>query len=172
MRGGFGDAFERVNEAFGRTFSTLFGGGTARLVLTDPDDALTTGVEIVAQPPGKRLQNLMSLSGGERALTSTALIFALLTINPLPFCVLDEVDAALDETNARRFAALLSQFSNQTQFIIVTHNRATMEIAGSLYGVSMGDDGATTVLSLRLGEALGHSRNGQDGRGSESILQA
>jgi chromosome segregation protein len=171
MRGGFGQAFERVNEAFGRTFETLFGGGTARLVLTDPSDPLTTGVEIVAQPPGKRLQNLMSLSGGERALTSTALIFALLAINPLPFCVLDEVDAALDETNARRFAALLHQFSKQTQFIIVTHNRATMEIAGSLYGVSMGGDGVTTVLSLRLGEALAHSRNGQDSRGSESILQ-
>ena len=171
MRGGFEAAFERVNAAFAETFETLFGGGTARLVLTDPSDTLTTGVEIVAQPPGKRLQNLMSLSGGERALTATALIFALLAINPLPFCVLDEVDAALDESNARRFSALLRRYSEHTQFILITHNRATMETARSLYGVSMSGDGVTTVLSLRLGEALAYSRNGHAARGSESLLQ-
>jgi chromosome segregation protein len=156
MRRGFTAAFERVNAAFDDTFARLFGGGTARLLLTDPDEPLRTGVEVVAQPPGKRLQNLMSLSGGERALTSTALIFALLAINPLPFCVLDEVDAALDESNARRFAALLQEHAQRTQFIIITHNRATMEIAAALYGISMGGDGVTTVLSLRPSEALAY----------------
>jgi chromosome segregation protein len=161
MREGFSAAFERVNGAFAQTFATLFGGGTAQLVLTDPDDPLRTGVEIVAQPPGKRLQNLMSLSGGERALTSTALIFALLAINPLPFCVLDEVDAALDEPNARRFAALLREYAERTQFIVITHNRATMETARALYGISMGGDGVTTVASLMPSEALAHSRNGR-----------
>jgi chromosome segregation protein len=157
MRREFTAAFERVNGAFGQTFARLFGGGTARLMLTDPDQPLQTGVEVVAQPPGKRLQNLMSLSGGERALTSTALIFALLAINPLPFCVLDEVDAALDESNARRFAALLQEYAQRTQFIIITHNRATMEIAAALYGISMGGDGVTTVVSLRPSEAFAYA---------------
>jgi chromosome segregation protein len=161
MREGFTAAFDRVNGAFAQTFATLFGGGTAQLALTEPADPLRTGIEIVAQPPGKRLQNLMSLSGGERALTSTALIFALLAINPLPFCVLDEVDAALDEPNARRFAALLREYAERTQFIVITHNRATMETARTLYGISMGGDGVTTVASLRPSEALAHSRNGR-----------
>ena len=171
MRRGFTSAFERVNTAFEGTFSRLFGGGTARLVLTDPDDPLQTGVDIVAQPPGKRLQSLMSLSGGERALTSTALIFALLAINPLPFCVLDEVDAALDESNARRFADLLAEHATRIQFVIITHNRATMEIARALYGISMGDDGVTIVVSLRPAEALAHSR-AQAENGSRPVLQA
>jgi chromosome segregation protein len=161
MREEFREAFQRVNAVFERTFATLFGGGTAQLVLTEPGDPLRTGVDIVAQPPGKRLQGLMSLSGGERALTSTALIFALLAINPLPFCVLDEVDAALDESNARRFASLLKEYAERTQFIVITHNRATMETAQTLYGISMGGDGVTTVVSLRPGDAVTHSRNGQ-----------
>jgi chromosome segregation protein len=170
MRQGFNSAFERVNQAFAQSFSTLFGGGLARMILTEPDDPLRTGVDIVAQPPGKRLQSLMSLSGGERALTSTALVFALLAINPLPFCVLDEVDAALDEPNARRFAALLGEYSQHTQFIIITHNRATMEIAQTLHGISMGSDGVTTVLSLRPVEALAQALNGQAQDGSQSLL--
>jgi chromosome segregation protein len=169
---GFTAAFERVNEAFAKTFATLFGGGTARLALTAPDDLLATGVEIVAQPPGKRLQSLTSLSGGERALTSTALIFALLGTNPLPFCVLDEVDAALDESNARRFADLLQQYSERTQFIIVTHNRATMEIASSLYGVSMGADGVSTLLSLRPSASSSRGQHERDHLGAEPVLQA
>jgi chromosome segregation protein len=172
MTEGFECAFERVNTAFARTFGTLFGGGTARLVMTDPADPLRTGVDIVAQPPGKRLQHLMSLSGGERALTSTALIFALLEINPLPFCVLDEVDAALDEPNAQRFAALLREFAERTQFLVITHNRATMETAGSLYGISMSGDGVTTVVSLRPAAILAADRNGQVDHGLQPALQA
>jgi chromosome segregation protein len=176
MRREFAAAFDRINAVFEKTFGTLFGGGTARLTLTDPGDPLQTGVDIVAQPPGKRLQTLMSLSGGERALTSTALIFALLAINPLPFCVLDEVDAALDEPNARRFAALLQDYAERTQFIIITHNRATMEVARALYGISMGGDGVTTLISLRPLDALANGAACQGERrtpdGSQSILQA
>lgn len=172
MRSSFVNAFVRVNEAFEKTFATLFGGGTARLELIDPADPLQTGVDIVAQPPGKRLQNVMSLSGGERALTSTALIFALLSTNPLPFCVLDEVDAALDESNARRFADLLEEYAKRTQFIVITHNRVTMETANSLYGISMGGDGVTTVVSLRPQEAVEAHRSRQTANGSQTVLQA
>jgi chromosome segregation protein len=150
MRGAFDDAFARVNAAFGEYFARLFGGGHAELVLSKPEDVLDTGVDIVARPPGKRLQPLVSLSGGERALTMVALIFGLLKTNPAPFCVLDEVDAALDESNVRRFTTMLQELSERTQFIVVTHNRATMEIAEALYGISMDTSGISTVVSLRL----------------------
>ncbi|MCC6175362.1 MAG: AAA family ATPase [Chloroflexi bacterium] len=150
MRLAFEDAFARVNVAFGEYFGRLFAGGHAELILSRPDDVLQTGVDIVARPPGKRLQPLVSLSGGERALTMVALIFALLKTNPAPFCVLDEVDAALDESNVRRFTSVLDELSAHTQFIVVTHNRATMETARSLYGISMDTRGVSTVVSLRL----------------------
>jgi chromosome segregation protein len=150
MRGAFDDAFARVNAAFGEYFARLFGGGHAELVLNRPEDVLETGVEIVARPPGKRLQALVSLSGGERALTMVALIFGLLRTNPAPFCVLDEVDAALDDANVRRFTDMLEELREQTQFIVVTHNRGTMEIAQALYGISMDTSGVSTVVSLRL----------------------
>ncbi|MCC7107229.1 MAG: AAA family ATPase [Chloroflexi bacterium] len=170
MREGFSQAFARVNAALESVFARLFGGGTARLLLTEPADPLRAGIEIVAQPPGKRLQSIMSLSGGERSLTSVALIFALLSINPLPFCVLDEVDAALDESNARRFATLLEEHAARTQFVVITHNRATMEIARALYGITMGGDGVTTVLSLRPRQASPHSENGSSRDGVQSSL--
>ncbi len=152
MKGAFSDAFGRVNEAFSEYFGRLFGGGHAELVLTRPDDVLEAGVDIVARPPGKRLQPLVSLSGGERALTMVALIFGLLKTNPAPFCVLDEVDAALDDSNVLRFADMLRELSERTQFLIVSHNRATMEIARALYGVSMDTRGISTVVSLRLAQ--------------------
>ena len=154
MRTAFGDAFARVNAAFGEYFARLFGGGSAELVLSRPDDVLETGVDIVARPPGKRLQPIVSLSGGERALTMVALIFGLLKTNPAPFCVLDEVDAALDDSNVRRFGDMLRELSEQTQFLVVTHNRATMEIARDLYGISMDTQGVSTVVSLRLPDAV------------------
>jgi len=153
MQGAFDDTFARVNAAFGEYFERLFGGGHAELILTRPDDVLETGVDIVARPPGKRLQPLVSLSGGERALTMVALIFGLLKTNPAPFCVLDEVDAALDESNVRRFTDMLHELSERTQFIVVSHNRATMESAQALYGISMDTQGISTVVSLRLPEA-------------------
>ncbi|MCC7371191.1 MAG: chromosome segregation protein SMC [Chloroflexi bacterium] len=150
MKDAFDTAFARVNVAFGEYFARLFAGGHAELVLSKPDEVLESGVDIVARPPGKRLQPLVSLSGGERALTMVALIFALLKANPAPFCVLDEVDAALDESNVRRFTAVLNELSDRTQFVVVSHNRATMESAQSLYGISMDTVGVSTVVSLKL----------------------
>jgi len=150
MRGAFDTAFAAVNAAFGEYFGRLFAGGHAELVLNRPEDVLESGVDIVARPPGKRLQSLVSLSGGERALTMVALIFALLKTNPAPFCVLDEVDAALDESNVRRFTSVLAELSDHTQFMVVSHNRATMEAAQALYGISMDTVGVSTVVSLKL----------------------
>jgi chromosome segregation protein len=146
----FQASFLQVNESFQRYFEAFFGGGQAQLVQLQGDGA--TGIDIVAQPPGKRVQGLAVLSGGERSLTGVALLFALLAVNPAPFCVLDEVDAALDEANVGRFAASLEDRAAETQFVIITHNRRTIEAADSIYGVSMGDDGVSRVLSLRLSD--------------------
>ncbi|HST04317.1 MAG TPA: chromosome segregation protein SMC [Chloroflexia bacterium] len=150
MRDQFVATFAQVNEEFGRFFGTLFGGGTARLELTNPDDVAQSGVDIMAQPPGKRLQPLAALSGGERALTAAALLFALLKVRPVPFCVLDEVDAALDESNVSRFRSALLELGENTQFVVITHNRGTIEAANTLYGVSMAGDGTSQLLSLRV----------------------
>jgi chromosome segregation protein len=150
MREQFATTFAQVNEAFQYFFGALFGGGTARLELTDPHDVSASGVEIFAQPPGKRMQPLAALSGGERALTSAALLFALLKVRPVPFCVLDEVDAALDESNVTRFRNALQELQSKTQFVIITHNRGTIEAADTLYGVSMAGDGTSQVLSLKV----------------------
>lgn len=149
MRERFSEAFSAIQTAFQECFAELFGGGEARLVLTEPDDLLRTGIDIVARPPGKKLQGLLSLSGGERALTIVSLLFGLLKINPTPFCVLDEVDAALDEANVQRFANLLAEFARRIQFVVVTHNRATMDKADAMYGVSMDAAGLSHVFSVR-----------------------
>jgi chromosome segregation protein len=149
----FRSTFAALETAFERRFEHLFGGGYARLSLTDPSDLGSTGVEIVARPPGKKQQALAMLSGGERALTAVALLFAMLEVRPVPFCVLDEVDAALDEANIGRFADALRSLAHQTQFIVITHNRGTIEAADALYGVTVGDDSVSRVISLRLDEA-------------------
>jgi chromosome segregation protein len=149
----FRTTFRALEAAFDRRFNQLFGGGYARLSLTDPGDLAQTGVEIVARPPGKKAQGLAMLSGGERALTAVALLFAMLEVRPVPFCVLDEVDAALDEANVGRFSAALRGLADQTQFIVITHNRGTIEIADALYGVTVGEDSVSRVISLRLDEA-------------------
>ena len=154
MRNRFEETVAEVEVAFAEAFSILFGGGTARLVLATSDGSGEPGVEIIAQPPGKKLQGLALLSGGERALTAAALLFAILKVNPVPFCLLDEVDAALDEANVVRFRDRLQDLARQTQIIVVTHNRATIESADTLYGVSMGADGVSQVLSLRMSESL------------------
>jgi len=146
----FGATIRRVDTAFGECFRTLFGGGSAHLALLDPQDMSTSGVDIIAQPPGKKAQNLSLLSGGERALTGVALLFALLRANPVPFCVLDEVDAALDEANVGRFRDLLREQARETQFVVITHNRTTVEAAETIYGISMGEQGVSECLSLRL----------------------
>ncbi|WP_379136419.1 chromosome segregation protein SMC [Paenibacillus sp. sgz500958] len=142
--------FDAIRREFGTVFSKLFGGGRADLMLLDPDNMLDTGIDIVAQPPGKKLQNLQLLSGGERALTAMALLFAILQVKPVPFCVLDEVEAALDEANVVRFAQYLREFSEQTQFIVVTHRKGTMEEADVLYGVTMEEGGVSKLVSVRL----------------------
>jgi chromosome segregation protein len=152
MRKRFETTFEKVASGFTHFFKTFFGGGHAKLTLTDPRDPSTSGVEIEAQPPGKRTKSLTQLSGGEKALTSVSLLFALLQANPSPFCVLDEVDAMLDEANVGRFASALKDLAQRTQFIVITHNRRTIETADSIYGVSMAPDGASRVLSMRLGD--------------------
>jgi chromosome segregation protein len=154
MRRRFDETFARVATVFAETFTTLFGGGTARLVLVAGENGDGAGVDIVAQPPGKRLQSLALLSGGERALTAAALLFAILRVNPTPFCLLDEVDAALDEANVVRFREQLQALAAETQAIVITHNRGTIEVADTLYGVSMREDGVSQVLSLRLAEAV------------------
>jgi chromosome segregation protein len=149
----FRSTFSALETAFDARFRQLFGGGFARLSLTEPEDLAATGIEIVARPPGKKAQPLSMLSGGERALTAVALLFAMLEVHPVPFCVLDEVDAALDEANIGRFAEALRGLADQTQFIVITHNRGTIETADALYGVTVGDDAVSRVISLRLEEA-------------------
>ncbi len=155
MKRRFAATFEHIRAQFGRVFVELFGGGKADLKLTDPNDLLHTGVDIVAQPPGKKLQHLSLLSGGERALTAIALLFAILNVRPVPFCVLDEVEAALDEANVQRYAKYLKKFSNETQFIVITHRKGTMEEADVLYGVTMQQSGVSKLVSVRLEEAAG-----------------
>ncbi len=157
--------FQAVNTRFREHFTTLFHGGSARLELTSPrtseedtpsvspTSSMPAGVEVIVQPPGKKVQDLSLLSGGERALVSAALLFALLEINPPPFCLLDEVDAALDESNVTRFCDILRQLGQRTQFIVITHNRVTMTSAQVIYGVSMGADSISRLISLKLEEA-------------------
>lgn len=146
----FKQTFDAIRKEFVVVFAKLFGGGRADLVLLDPDNLLETGIDIVAQPPGKKLQNLQLLSGGERALTAMALLFAILQVKPVPFCVLDEVEAALDEANVVRFAEYLREFSEETQFIVVTHRKGTMEEADVLYGVTMEEGGVSKLVSVKL----------------------
>jgi chromosome segregation protein len=148
----FADSFAMIREEFQDVFVKMFGGGRADLQLSDPDNLLNTGIEIVAQPPGKKLQQLSLLSGGERSLAALALLFAVLRIKPVPFCFLDEVDAALDEANLTRFTHYLQKFADQTQFIIITHRKHTMEGADVLYGITMQESGVSTLVSVKLEE--------------------
>lgn len=149
----FEQAFNQIRLEFQVSFRNLFGGGRADLELTNPDDLLNTGIDVIAQPPGKKLQNLNLMSGGERALTAMALLFAILRVRPVPFCVLDEVEAALDEANVSRFAQQLRQFSGETQFIVITHRRGTMEEADVLYGVTMPESGISSLIGVRIGDS-------------------
>jgi len=146
----FSKTFDAVDKQFRAMFTRLFGGGSARLALTDPDNLVETGIEIEARLPGRREQGLALLSGGERSLTAVTLVFALLKVSPTPVCVMDEVDAMLDEANVGRFRDLLLELSKETQFIIITHNRNTVQAADVIYGITMGRDSASQVISLRL----------------------
>lgn len=152
MKVRFREQFKIINESFTQVFSELFGGGYAHLSLVDPNNVLESGIEIEAQPPGKKLQSLTLLSGGERAFTAIALLFAILNVRPTPFCMLDEIEAALDDVNVYRFAEFLKQYSTKTQFIVVTHRRGTMEAANILYGVTMQEKGVSKLLTLNIDE--------------------
>ena len=146
----FKEAFAAIRENFQGTFSTLFGGGHATIALLDEHDLLESGIEVVASPPGKRLQSVQLLSGGEKALTAIALMFAIFKYKPSPFCVLDEIDAPLDDANIGRFVEMLQGMQEHTQFIIITHSRKTMEIADRLYGVTMEEPGVSKLISIEL----------------------
>ncbi|HEV2765152.1 MAG TPA: hypothetical protein VGV38_19370, partial [Pyrinomonadaceae bacterium] len=146
----FRHAFESVNENFGQFFLELFGGGRGEMSLIDADDVLESGIDIIAQPPGKRLQNVLLLSGGEKAMAALALVLAIFRYRPSPFCLLDEVDAPLDEANIGRFAAKIVEMSADTQFIVITHNKRTLEAARALYGVTMEEAGVSKLVSVRF----------------------
>ena len=148
----FGEAFKQVSDRFTDLYPQLVGGGSARLSLTDPDDLLGSGIDIMVQPPGKSAKNLTLLSGGEKAMAAIALVFGIFQVKPSPFCLLDEVDAPLDDANSRRFNVMLREMSAETQFIVITHNRTTMEVADILYGVTMQSPGVSSVVSVKLDE--------------------
>ena len=150
----FDAGFNKINENFQKIFKELFGGGRAMLELdySQVDDKLEAGVEIIAEPPGKKLQKLSLLSGGEKALTAIAILFSILKLRPMPFCVLDEIEAALDEANVDRFARYLKKFSEETQFIVITHRKPTMELADALFGVTMQEKGVSKTVSVKLSD--------------------
>ena len=150
MKDQFEEQFKIINKNFGEVFAELFGGGKAELILTDESNVLESGIEIAVQPPGKKLQNMMLLSGGERAFTAIALLFAILKINPAPFCVLDEIEAALDDVNVYRFAEYLKKFADKSQFLVITHRKGTMEAADTVYGITMEEKGISKLLSMKL----------------------
>ena len=150
MKEQFEKQFKIINKNFGEVFTELFGGGKAELILADKENILECGIEIEVQPPGKKLQNRMLLSGGERAFTAIALLFAILKINPAPFCVLDEIEAALDDVNVYRFAEYLKKFTKETQFLVITHRKGTMEAADTVYGITMEEKGISKLLSMKF----------------------
>ena len=158
----FSSAMEEIDRNFKLVFAELFGGGDAELVLTEPDDLLESGIEIRVAPPGKIIKSLTLLSGGEQAFVAIALIFAILRVNPTPFCVFDEIEAALDEANVFRFADYLKRYSDTTQFIVITHRRGTMEIADRIYGVTMQERGISKVLMLETTEQVSEKLEGSD----------
>ena len=163
MRSGFVNAFEAINKNFGITFRELFGGGNAELSLTDPEDVLTSGIEIKAAPPGKIIKSLSLLSGGEQSFVAIALLFAILKVNPTPFCILDEIEAALDEVNVYRFGDYIKKFDDGTQFILITHRRGTMEIGDRLYGITMPQRGISQAIELNVNEIEGKQKELLDG---------
>jgi len=163
MKASFVDSFNKINENFGKVFSELFGGGSAELSLSDPENVLESGIEIKAAPPGKIIKNLMQLSGGEQAFVGVALFFAILQVNPTPFCILDEIEAALDEVNVERLAQYIKRYSEGTQFIMITHRRGTMAAADRLYGVTMPEHGISKVLMLDVNDIS--KKEGEDWNG-------
>ena len=150
MKKQFTEMFAKIQVEFDKAFKELFGGGKGTLELIDPENILETGVRIISQPPGKKLQNMMQLSGGEKALTAIALLFAIQNLKPSPFCLLDEIEAALDDSNVGRFANYLHKLTKNTQFIVITHRRGTMAAADRLYGITMQEKGVSALVSVNL----------------------
>ena len=150
MRKQFTEKFGEINREFDKVFKELFGGGKGTLELMEEEDILEAGIRIIAQPPGKKLQNMMQLSGGEKALTAISLLFAIQNLKPSPFCLLDEIEAALDDSNVGRFAKYLHKLTKNTQFIVITHRRGTMEQVDRLYGITMQEKGVSTLVSVNL----------------------
>ena len=150
MRKQFNEKFAEISREFDKVFKELFGGGKGTLELMEDEDILEAGIRIIAQPPGKKLQNMMQLSGGEKALTAISLLFAIQNLKPSPFCLLDEIEAALDESNVSRYAKYLHKLTKHTQFIVITHRRGTMERADRLYGITMQEKGVSTLVSVNL----------------------
>ncbi len=150
MKDKFTETFKKVQEEFSSVFRKMFGGGDAELKLTDPNNILETGIDIVAMPPGKKVKHISLLSGGEKALTAISLLFAILNVRPVPFCVLDEVEAPLDEVNVDNFGRYLSVFKDKTEFVVITHKKKTMEYADYLYGVTMQESGVSKLVSVKL----------------------
>jgi chromosome segregation protein len=146
----FRDTFDQINERFQKVFPVLFGGGEARLILIEDAETQEQGIDIIAKPPGKKMQNVTLLSGGEKALTAVALIFSIFLVKPSPFCLLDEVDAPLDDANVVRFNDLVREMAKRSQIIVVTHNKHTMRINNKLYGVTMEDKGVSKMVSVQL----------------------
>ena len=150
MRRQFDEKFREIRAEFDKVFKELFGGGRGTLELLEGEDILEAGIQIIAQPPGKKLQNMMQLSGGEKALTAISLLFAIQNLKPSPFCLLDEIEAALDDSNVDRFAGYLHKLTKNTQFIVITHRRGTMMSADRLYGITMQEKGVSTLVSVNL----------------------
>ena len=147
-------SFNQINRNFNEVFAELFGGGRAKMELEPGVDVLEAGIEIMAEPPGKKLANLAPLSGGERAMTAIAILFAIIKLNPMPFSILDEIEAALDDANARVFAQYLKKFSQFTQFIVVTHRKPTMSLCDTLFGITMQEMGVSKTVQVKLEEAV------------------
>ena len=154
MKEEFKTTFDQITKEFRQVFKELFNGGHADLKLTEPENLLTTGVEIVASPPGKKLTTISLLSGGEKTLTAISLLFAILNVRTVPFCLFDEVEAALDEANVAQFGRYLDHYKNKTQFLIITHKKKTMEYANTLYGITMQESGVSKLVSVKLNEAV------------------
>ena len=150
MRRQFSEKFKEIRREFDKVFKEMFGGGHGSLELQEDEDLLEAGIQIIAQPPGKKLQNMMQLSGGEKSLTAIALLFAIQNLKPSPFCLLDEIEAALDDSNVDRFAKYLHKLTKNTQFIVITHRRGTMVASDRLYGITMQEKGVSTLVSVSL----------------------